>query len=377
MQYYMPVRLRSQAKDRTAGLGVTALDIDAVEPTPKAPEAGEPHTTAPPEQKPTSILSSTEVAVTFKLMDLVADFLEPLKARLGNEKHFFGDYPSSLDCLAVGYLALCFYPELPQPWLANEMKKSFPRMCGYLNDLKPQLVGEFVDAKSLLAYTHGGERVASMLPWGVAERGDLPWMSMFLVEKALDAMGWGRSNELRKQRIKEEEENMDPMDLERKRKAQAAARRQRIKSVLTVAGGVATFVGYCVWMLQTGSQYQAAGEDVGEEGEVKEYIIVDDDGEEEDDEEEEDEEEEEEDEETRKAREAEELEIIERMKGESGKNAFGLAGAILGLNNPRPRPQVFSPEEEEEIAEDIQEEENEVDEAIARDVEENIQDKSE
>lgn len=353
----MPVRLRSQAKDRTAGLGVTTLDIDAVEPTPKAPEAGTPHTTAPPEQKSTSILSSTEVAATFKLMDLVADFLEPLKARLGDEKHFFGDYPSSLDCLAVGYLALCFYPELPQAWLQNEMKKSFPRICGYLNDLKPQLIGEFVDAKSILTYTHGGERVTSMLPWGVAEKGDLPWMSMFLVEKALDVMGLGRNNELRKQKIKEKEDAMDPMDLERRRKAQAAARRQRIKSVLTVAGGVAAFVGYCVWVLQTGSQHQAAGEDVGESARVvREYIIVDDDGEEEE-EEEEEEDEEEEDEETRKAREAEELEIIERMEGENEKNAFGLAGAILGLNNPRPPPQEFSPGEEEEIAEDIQEEE--------------------
>lgn len=350
----MPVRLRSQAKDRTAGLGVTALDIDAVEPTPKAPEAGTPHTTAPPEQKSTSILSSTEVAATFKLMDLVADFLEPLKARLGDVKHFFGDYPSSLDCIAVGYLALCFYPELPQAWLHNEMKKSFPRMCGYLNDLKPQLIGEFVDAKSILAYTHGGEQVATMLPWGVAEKGDLPWMSMFLVEKALDAMGLGRNNELRKQKIKEKEDAMDPMDLERRRKAQAAARRQRIRSVLTVVGGVAAFVGYCVWMLQTGSQHQATGKNVGENnGVIQEYIIDDDDDEEEDDEEEE----KEEDEETRKAREAEELEVIERMKGENEKNVFGLAGAILGLNNPRPPPQEFSPEEEEEIAEDIQEEE--------------------
>lgn len=370
MQYYTPGVIRSQAKARTAGLGVTALDIDTNEPPASAvAPAGTPHTTASTQTQSPSILTATEGASTFKLTNLVHDFLRPLQARLGSSRYFFGSDPSTLDCLAAGYLSLCFFPELPHPWLANEMKKEFPRMCGYLNDIRTPMLGKFVNANETLAYTRGslerGETPATELPWGVVERGDLPWMSGFLVDCALDAVGLGRGAEVRKRKQQEREQSMDPEDLERKRKMEAAIRNLRIRSVLTTAGGVAAFLGYCIW---SGFLQIKLKEEVEEEEEV----VVE--------------------EEAKEGKDGDDH-TQAMIEGPSG---FGFAGAILGLRRQPVTPddsveeehdensekhdennEELSPEEEEDIANDIRAEEDEIDEAIAKDVEEDIEGKSE
>ncbi|KAL0640145.1 hypothetical protein Q9L58_000703 [Maublancomyces gigas] len=379
MQYYTPGVIRSQAKARTAGLGVTALDVDTNEPPASAATpTGIPHTTASTQAQP-SILTATEGASTFKLTGLVHDFLQPLQARLGSSRYFFGSDPSTLDCLAAGYLSLCLFPELPHSWLANEMRKEFPRMCGYLNDIRTPMLGKFVNANEVLAYTRGSSErektPATELPWGVVERGDLPWMSGFLVDCALDAVGLGRGAETRRRKLQEREQSMDPEDLERKRKVEAAIRSLRIRSVLTAVGGVAAFIGYCVW---SGFLQIKLKEEVEEEEEEEEEAVVE--------------------VETKEGKDGDEL-TQAMIEGPSG---FGLAGAILGLRrqpvNPDDSVEVevevevehdedsekhdenneeLSPEEEEDIANDIRAEEDEINELIAKDVEEDIEGKAE
>lgn len=364
MRYYTPGVIRSQAKARTAGLRITALDIGASETLTATAPVGTPHTVTSTQAQSSSILTSTEATATFKLTDLVHDFLQPLQTRLGSNHYFFGSSFSTLDCLAAGYLSLCFYPELPQPWLANEMKKGFSRMCGYLNVIRTPLFGKFVNANEVLAYTRGStEREKALeadLPWAAAEKGDLPWMSQFVVDCALDAIGLGRGAQAKKKRQQELDESMDPEDLERKRKMEASTRSQRIMSTLTVVGGVAAFVGYCIW-----SGFL--------EIKLKDR------------EEEEKEEKKEEEEEERGDEEGEGEDIDEHVL--VGPSGYGLAGAILGL---RGQPtnlndsvehdednKDLSPEEEEDIANDIRTEEEEIDEAIAKDVEEDIEGKAE
>lgn len=293
-------------------------------------------------------------------MDLVRDFVEPLQARLGSNRYFFGADFSTIDCLAAGYLSLCLYPELPNPWLANEMRKGFPRVCGYLNEIRTQLFGGFVNANEVLAYTRGStereKAPETELPWAVVERGDLPWMSGFVVDCALDAVGLGRGAQVKKKRQQEQEESIDPEDLERKRRTEVAIRNQRIRGILTVVGGVATFIGYCIWSGFLQIKLKDEKED----------------------------EEEEEEEEEEKRGEKQEEDIDEHVL--VGPSGYGLAGAILGLRGPtNPNSSVeeehnedsedLSPEEEEEIANDISAEEDEIDEAIAKDVEEDIEGK--
>lgn len=250
----------------------------------------------------------------------------------------------------------------------SEINKGFERVCEYTNNTRVPMFGEFVDAKVVLAYTRSrGENntTNSGLPWGVVERGDLPWMSGFLLDRAFDAIGWGRGAQIQKQKQQEREQAMDPEDLERKRKMEAAIRSQRIRGALTVVGGVATFLGYCFWSGLLQIQVEGQDEEDAEEEEEEEEDIGDLKGE--DDEENED-------------------GYIDVRQG--GPGGYGLAGAILGLSRPPMNPnnlnsegkakgeENLSPEEEDEIAEDIHAEEVEVDEAIAEDVEEDIKGKN-
>lgn len=236
-------------------------------------------------------------------------------------------------------------------------------MCGYLNDIRTPLFGKFVNANEVLAYTRGStEREKAPeadLPWAVVEKGDLPWMSQFVVDCALDAIGLGRGAQAKKKRQQELDESMDPEDLERKRKMEASIRSQRIISTLTVVGGIATFVGYCIWSgfleiklkdkedEEEEKEEKKKEEEGGEEGEgedIDEHVLV-------------------------------------------GPSGYGFAGAILGLRGQPTNPddsvehdednKDLSPEEEEDIANDIREEEDEIDEAIAKDVEEDIEGKAE
>lgn len=242
------------------------------------------------------------------------------------------------------------------------MKKGFSRMCGYLNDIRTPLFGGFVNANEVLAYTRGStepeKALEADLPWAAAEKGDLSWMSQFVVDCTLDAIGLGRGAQAKKKRQQELDESMDPEDLERKRKMEASIRSQRIMSTLTVVGGVAAFVGYCIWSgflqiklkdreeeeKEEKKEQEEGGDEKGEGEDIDEHVLV-------------------------------------------GPSGYGLAGAILGLRGQPTNPndsvehdednKDLSLEEEEDIANDIRAEEEEIDEAIAKDVEEDIKGKAE
>lgn len=233
------------------------------------------------------------------------------------------------------------------------------------------MLGKFVNANEVLTFTRGGaereKTPAAELPWGVAERGDLPWMSGFIVDCALDAVGLGHGAKARKRKQQEQEQLTDLEDLERKRKMEAAIRSLRIRSVLTTVGGVAAFVGYCVWsgFLQI---------NLKEKEEEEEEAVV----------------------KTEEAKNGDDTRMVLE-----GPTDYDFAGAILGIRRQPTNPddpaaeeqngnngeheneehdginEELSPEEEEDIANDIRAEEDEIDEAIAKDLEEEIDGKAE
>lgn len=234
------------------------------------------------------------------------------------------------------------------------MKVLFERMCGYLNDLRTPLIGRFVDAGEVLAFTRGERAVVEgEVPWGVVERGDLPWVSRFLVERVLDVVGWRGKKE-------EVEEEMDEEERERRRKVKDAVRRQRIRGALTVVGGVAAFVGYCLWSGFVQIKFSDGEDDEEDEEDEDQHAGEDRD---------------------------EDEEHYTPTLDEAGLGNYGFAGAILGLKQPVDIPSDdreetkhdddLSPEEEDEIAKDIHAEEKETDEAIVKDIEDHIEGKTE
>lgn len=69
----------------------------------------------------------------FKCDALVDAACGPLQKLLDGKKYLLSDdHPSSLDCLALAYLALALKPDLPQNWLQKGVKTRYPDLCAYV-----------------------------------------------------------------------------------------------------------------------------------------------------------------------------------------------------------------------------------------------------
>lgn len=136
----VPSKLRNRAKARCQHLGLSYLDIGSEnDARPVDPDA-EPMWELPstlrdrPMAKVSSILDK---ANRIRLDALTEHFLGPLQELLGTKRYLLSErQPSSLDCLAMGYLCLFLLPELPQPWLAEKMGLNFGRLCEYVDNLR-------------------------------------------------------------------------------------------------------------------------------------------------------------------------------------------------------------------------------------------------
>jgi len=161
LNYTIPPRRRDLARSRTAHLGLSSLDINTAEQGGKKPGVGGARSDFEAAKRDAGIstqpkafslgrksgiqglLGSPVYAARFKLDALSNELLEPLSELLGRKKYLFdGDGPSTLDCVAFGYLALMFYPVLPQAWLKEDMKARFPRLVDYVERMRKELVGD-------------------------------------------------------------------------------------------------------------------------------------------------------------------------------------------------------------------------------------------
>lgn len=88
------------------------------------------------------LLSSPIYAARFKLDSLSNELLEPLSDLLKKKDYLLeGDKPSSLDCLAFGYLALMLYTPVPQAWLKETIQAKYPKINRYIRRLREELLG--------------------------------------------------------------------------------------------------------------------------------------------------------------------------------------------------------------------------------------------
>lgn len=175
---------------------------------------------------------------------------------MGKKKFFFGgDRPSSLDCLAVGYLALALYPDLPQPWLAEIMRTDFGRLAGYVHNLLGAFFGGSVSVEQALvagppdktdAERHLQARERGLLPWKAPDRGGLWAIGSLVLENVLDSVPLvdqlRASNRL--SRAARESNYLTEEEKKQVRAVAAARRRELFSQVLAVGAGLSVFVGY-------------------------------------------------------------------------------------------------------------------------------------
>ncbi|KAK6582787.1 hypothetical protein PZA11_005195 [Diplocarpon coronariae] len=181
LPYITPPSIRAAAKQRTDHLGISSLDIDTENHEPSTEPSIIPASLRRPKQTVSSILAaSPEASARIRLDALAIDFLEPMQALIGNKQFFLSDNRfSSLDCLALGYLALMFIPELPQPWLSRTIGDNYPRLRAWTEDLSRRVFGKenttLEDAFLVTADCSELETNAKR----IAGESDLPWVQPY------------------------------------------------------------------------------------------------------------------------------------------------------------------------------------------------------
>jgi sorting and assembly machinery component 37 len=153
--YIIPPARRAAATARTKHLGIRSLDLDNVEEYAAGEEIRpgfQPDAAAPsfaankssPEQllnrqKSLNWLRKQTHSDTFQLHQLTNEFFGPLEKLLGDKKYLLTENrPSSLDSLALGYLALMLYMPVTHQWLADALKQRYPKLTKYTQRMYKQ-----------------------------------------------------------------------------------------------------------------------------------------------------------------------------------------------------------------------------------------------
>ncbi|KAF1933823.1 uncharacterized protein M421DRAFT_414878 [Didymella exigua CBS 183.55] len=191
--YTVPPKRRKLARTRTAHMGLDSLDVDTRTEEVSGPgrgtasaefEAAKRAAGLPTESKPSTmsigrgkgfggLLGTQTYAAKFRLDAVSNDMLAPLSDLLGNHEYLLGtSQPSSLDCLAFGYLALMLFPAVPQAWLKETISTKFPRLAAYVQMLRKDVLTERdISSAQVWAITTGRASSATeqsqctLLPW--------------------------------------------------------------------------------------------------------------------------------------------------------------------------------------------------------------------
>ncbi|KAL8782118.1 MAG: hypothetical protein Q9213_005688 [Squamulea squamosa] len=175
-----PPQRRAAAKARTDHLNFSALDLDTVNQDEKqepqfAAGAEIPRRLIRSAPRTTSLAKKSQHAARFRLDRLAERFFEPLNRMLQGKNYLLSDERlTSLDCLALGYLALVLVPKVPQAWLAQKVKTNYPDLCRYVEDLARDCFGLELHTSSEEDPNRDGRQdtviaTTSILPWKTPE----------------------------------------------------------------------------------------------------------------------------------------------------------------------------------------------------------------
>ncbi|KAL3450183.1 Tom37 C-terminal domain-containing protein [Aspergillus insuetus] len=250
-QWILPTQLHSAAKSRTESLGLSSLDLEAVREQQKRDHSADvaagripQNFIRRPRETVSSLLGKTSQQHQFRLEALTGELFEPLEDLLGDKTHILSaKAPSSLDCLAIGYLSLALVPELPHTWLRDLMLRKAPRLSQYIERMRRELYG-VVNVSD--AFTNDGQ---SSLPWQAPERARLATIGSTLLNTLADSTPILKDIRVNN-RLRETAESADSGLSETEGQALSAYTKLQGKdtliSIATVVGGFAALVGYMV-----------------------------------------------------------------------------------------------------------------------------------
>lgn len=280
-QWILPPKLHTAAKTRTEYLGLSSLDLQAMEDQRQrehsaAVAAGHipRNFIQRPRETVTGLLGRTAQQNHFRIDALTGEFFEPLEAMLGQKKLLLGsalsDTPTSLDCVALGYLALALIPDLEFPWLRDAMRAKAPRLTAYTERMR---LSSFGETPVEIAHAFTPESASpSFLPWRAPGRISVASVGSTLLATLADSTPF-LSEVRRNNRLKQAAESSDSGLNQREQAAVSkyadASKKDMYVSIASVVGGVAALVGY---VLYTGLVSFSHGEDEGEWEEVLEEV---------------------------------------------------------------------------------------------------------
>lgn len=257
-QWIFPPKLHGAAKARTEYLRLSSLDLQAMEEQRQrehsaAVAAGQipKNFFRRPRDTVSSLLGRTAQQNHFRLEALTGEFFEPLESMLGQKAYLLAtnedEMPSSLDCVALGYLSLALVPELSFPWLRDAMRTKAPLLSAYTERLRRRCFGD-VPVEVVHAFSPQ-DAPPSPLPWRAPERISVAAVGSTLLATLADSTPFLREV-CQNNRLKKAANAADADLSSTERKVVSmyadASKRDLYVSIATVVGGAAALVGYMV-----------------------------------------------------------------------------------------------------------------------------------
>lgn len=219
-----------------------------------------------PRDTVSGLLGKTSQQNQFKLEGFTAELFEPLEEILGEKEYLLSDSaPCSLDCLALGYMALAVVPEMSYTWLRDAMQSKGPGVTSYTGRMLKRCVGNKVDVAQAL---DGVRSPSSPLPWQAPERANAVKVGSTLLNTLVDATPIVRDIR-NNNRLREAAESSDLSGIEKQALSQYVTGQKKdvFLSMAMVAGSVAALVGYVfhVGLFGVVIEEEAEAQDEGEE----------------------------------------------------------------------------------------------------------------
>lgn len=272
-QWIIPPKVRTAAKNRTQHLGLSSLDLLAIEE-----ERDREHSAAvaagripkslllrQPRDTVSSLLGRTSQQNRFKLDALTAELFGILESFVAKKIETKGEKEedddekeetyllasngaTSLDCLALGYLSLALFPDVPYPWLREALQSKAPRLAQYTEQMRHRCFGSSPStvSEALLATP---TPTSTLLPWKPPQRTSLTTIGTTLWTTLADATPILKdiraSNRLR-QAARAPDSGLSGVESQAVSEYARSKKTDLYVSVASVGLGVVALVGYMV-----------------------------------------------------------------------------------------------------------------------------------